>query len=1652
MKHLKHAFWTILLTVIGVLCVFGAACSDAGTVEFKFETNGGAAIESVEVAAGETYTLPTPSEREGYEFDGWYLASDFSGESVTSVVAENDATFYAKWEQLYLVTFELGGGSLDAPKLYLKEGATVLDAVKSYTPTKTGCEFGEWLVNGAPLTASTKMTTSGVTLTAHYKVGYTVEVYLQKLTLDGYEKGENVTGFAYAGDSFTPSVTLNGYTEIDHADAVKTKVLSDDPSANVFKFYFDRQECSVIFYANYPTGGNESEARYAIYGSELDMPDLFAYEGCYLVGWARSEDGKAEFKTNEIYRLLRNGEGKDADVITVDGDMTLFAVWSKGYRDMFGGIDVIYLLEDDAEEIFLCREGLYFVGEYRAARNEFTFYDESDDILMEGVLFDDGTFAYFDETRDGFSATRYNYVKGLVNDEQIYLNGYNEIIYSVALSGGSTRQSEGTYTINEQNEYVASFTTGEYAGRTLTFRRMILQSGSTTRNIFLLKNDEEFALGVLNRYAIREGDLVYFTSSYMLSLDGYGIATISIEGEESQYYYGSENGIYTLNNRSSGAAELAFKIIDLPGGRKGWASYTDSLDHTFTLCDDVQSANYVTKSGTLATDGCINATYKGEDGNEISGYFTSRASIFGGDIITIYTEEQSYTFLTRTVTIVTDDEEAGEQTNYLFCTRLENYAEYYYKDEDGLYYCPAIVFGEEEGKVSVYGRTEQGTYARVAVGTVEEAEGKYIYTREKIVDDDTVILPDPIDARKIESCIFGVGVYSGSSSSYNVSFFFSAKIDDSEEVYADCYTNEEDGDEFTLYLVGGLAVLYSDVTYSVGTYATQESGETVLLFNGLRMVVDLDEDNGTFTFRTGIYGTATGVNEDGTANEEEEIKLDGKGGATLTVGPEEEAVTTEGKVVELEETTAFGSTIYQFEANEGDMQFKFVVFTVSSTSYFSRYNENYHGTYTSENGELILDGYGYTASYSVDEGDPILGMYFVPEENVVCLAVSGGYIYFDLKAGNTFTVRRSEAGAYIILDNWSMRDDLLRLDGYGNFTLYSVSEEGEETEKASGTYELDENGSCVLTFTEGVHEGVLEGTLGILTSGTQRIRAFIVAYSEVISVFVNDADWTVIVTDSIGNAVRYNKLGAPERGQYVIITENLFYFANEEGTDACIYRYDTEKNTVTPISFVPKGYYTENLESMLFSQYGFMTFNGETRYYYNVDADGSVTIYHQDPENAQANDYGFVAQDFGKFDIVKQFEGKTYYINDGYALNFDRKTESKGDYPLPFARDEEGNISERYPLERLTFTPGGSLEFSSTGIVVINGQNYSCTVTRHVLESGETETYITVGGYFRCYIDLSYHVSESGEAQHTYSVTNMQYVQTLPAYQFIYTYYLYYMFLGQAAANRLQNTVGVISIMADYDKEGNESERYVNGVFGSDSGMVDFNGDLISLDKAEYEIDQESGFYTVKYEGKDGHHYLVIFDIQNLQSVGLGYCYRLIAFARVETLTAEGGYTVEIQRAIVSDVVSAGSIYTAILTKNGTEIDAATILIRDGNLYFIERTITDGHITATKYYAVLLTLNTSEDIGEESNILPTYKSATVKEIGATVYYTADRTGYVDLLEDEEDPILMFVYGGTRYLVSTCEYDAATQTYTVTTTGNVKFTIKIDGENAVITQI
>lgn len=1651
MRNIKKGLLTLLLFLTGITCLFAVACKKTDKVEYIFDTNGGKEIANVSVEAGTEYTLPTP-ERDGYEFEGWYLTEDFTGEPVVTVIAEEGQTYYAKWAQLFAITLDLDGGTLaEGNTLYLKAGANVYDFMQSYTPTKEGLTFGAWFLGENELPKNTRMTEEGITLSAKYKVAYTIEIYKQNLDLNDYEKdAEDIVGSDYVGIEYTCEQSFTGFKQTTHEGEVTSKVLSENASENVFKLYFDREKYKVSFNTNYPGDSeNETYSLETVYGKAVELPGDYTFGGYLLTGWSTSaSSGTAEYKVDAISDSLYNKDGSAAtadDTFIPERNTTLYGVWQQGYTDMFGGGDYIYLLDETSEDIYLSRGDIFFKGTYLANLNEFRFFDENGDILQEGKLNGDGTYCYYDADRADTVATLYQPGVGIVEGTSVYFDNYNGITYSVTTEEGSS-QSEGTYKIDENGLFVVTFTSGELTDQTLTLVLGTVTVDGVEKTAFQVRNDEEYNMDPLVRFAVNNGSIVYYETAYTLKLNGFGVASYNDGSSTTNYYYTvDENGTITLVTAQNSVFGIV-RIVEL-NGKKGYMLYNSVLDQTF-----------VADSGaTLTLDGMYQATYKDEN-TTAEGFYTAENSAFGGVIVRFSTADQKqYTFM---ISATTEEVEGEEVTKYTVEQKPAGYAEYHYKAVDAVYYAPLLVLNEteEEGKASLYGyNTSSKIYIKVSEGIVsyDEVTGLYTYEVTEHFDAEEEITTDPVDLEAIDAFVFGID---SRLTSYNVTYWYSSTSGDITTDFEKEYKSE-DGKE-TLTLVAGIAVYRSGDKMITGLYSTKD-GVTVVATTEGTMYVELNEEAGTFFKLTSAPYNAYLLDVDGNAYENEYIYFDGKGNAVYTVITTDEEGTESkkeisGTVEETDRTTAFGSVISVFKSTEKTFDFLFL--SNSSNIFFAPYNETYSGEYSGD-GILTLDGFGFKASWLDDKGDTYEGTYSMPSENLVRIFFEDHYRYFDIDSENkTFTVRGEEYATYILIDNQLLSGIYLGFDGYGNLKVYTL-EEDEDGETVQNY--IDENGTYTkdgdvytLNYTDGETDVTLTGKLGIMMYESVALNTFIVIRDEAVKTYVNAEDWSVLILDNLGGATKYTKNGMKEVGSYTLITDQLLYYVNSEGTDACIYIYDTEAGSATPIKFTPKAYYTKDLESLVFSEYGFAIFNGDTRYYYNVEDDGNVMIYRQAETGETPNAYGFVEENFGPFDDTKEYGGKEYYANNGYDLTFTRGEagDEVNNYPVLVSEGEESHL---YALEDLIFTPSGGTEFNVIGTVKINSQAYRCYVVRT-----DTEMYVRIDlglGYYRFDISVEYEgADEDGRGMGTYTVTGLSRIIDAPSYSYLEMYAIFAL-MGQT----FENVIGEISINTVYDKAGAETETYFVGTFGQLSGIYDINGKPVTVEHEVLEEEEatpsQSGLYTIEFTLDDGYTYRIRFELEMHRTFGI-YAYHLYAFTRVQQMTA-GEYTFEVERVVATELntLTAGSVFTVADMKKGdvsveTESSVTSVVQLDGMIYYIVREKDEaGKITSTVYYKIELV---AEDAGTvpdtETEIIGIYESATVEEEQITTISSSDGKSFIDVTS--EDKVFLISENGALYGVKDSDHykGADGEYYTVVLYSDQ--TVKVEVKDGVLGEI
>ncbi|MBQ2712405.1 MAG: InlB B-repeat-containing protein [Clostridia bacterium] len=1639
--------------VVCAVAVIGIVLGATPKYDITFEVNGGDAVQSITAEEGQTVALPTPTKT-NCEFGGWYTTADFSGEAVTEVVAAQDQTFYAKWINTYAVNLELDGGTLSAGELRLKQGESLYALLSAYTPTKPGVTFGAWFINGSELTQNSLMPANDITAEARYQVAYTVELWVQSIDGSTYEKQDEViTKSDYVGVEITSVQRIEGFTEITHENTVTELTLSDDASKNVFRHYYDRRDCIVQFMPVYPDGTEGDIVEFNVkYGATIKALRDYYFEGFCLVGWSTELNGEILYTADYIGSALYGGSGEDnSEVFTAESTVLLYPVWKAGYVDMFGYDDYLHLLDEQSDTVYLERGGVFFAADYNPETRKFTFKNVDGKIILKGVLKENGTFIYESPERAEFEA--YGVVEGNIDESvMIYFDVLNGIRYTAE---GKT--SEGTYYVDETGEYVATFTEGPKAGEEMRFMLSSTTYNGNRVNIFQFRNEAEVALGKLVRFAIYNGNLTYYLT-YDITLDGYGIASFNTEIEEPVYSYylytyDAAIGVLTLADINTLSTQAVMKVFEV-NGKMGYALYNEANAGEFTNGDS-----------KLTLDGGMSATYF--DGtNTYKGYYSMTSSYLGGTIVSFIGEEPNvaFTFYAKVEKVEVPSVDAENNpttetvTNYTFETRPAGYKEYYYQDASGAYYTPMLVLNETvEGRASVYGYTALKTHVKISEGkyTFDETTNKYTYEADTFYTTDLELVGE-INVAEVKTFTFQLTTMTSGNTMYTVSYWFNYETEEEEVDLRKTITNEN-GD--TLTIIAATVTIVTNGSTISGTYTAMSNTSNIIVTteDGKTLYVEVNEDS--FVILEYAPVGAYFMNEDGTQNKYKAISLDGKGGATYLyleldaegspiVGEDGNAVQVDvaGTVTILEKTSLTGAPVYLFEADDESTSFEFVLLYASSNAYACLFNEEYNGVYAAANGdELSLDGYGYNAIYTTGR-EVITLVYYINGEQIIGIDEDGKYYYFDISE-RSFSLRGEEMGSYLKMDNQGMDGYIFTLDGYDKLTV-SVMEtneagESELNEVATGTYTFGGE-EYTLTYTLDSTTHTLVGVLSVYAvSDSLAYNVFIVKHAEAVNTYVITDDQSVLILDQWGGAVKYSKTGVKEEGTYMIITDTMLYYVNDASSDACIYRYNVEEGTAVQKTFGAKGYFTKELESLVFSKYGFAIFNGETRYYYDI-VNGKYIIYRQGTVGEEMNAYGFVEEDFGyASEMTKEYNGKIYYESEGTALKFNRAEETKDDYPVLYS-EEVGKL----PITQITFSPSGSAEFTVICYVTINNRQLEGTITREVDEEGKASMYILLAGY-RFDIVVNYSgMDEYGNDKSTYEVVGLSYINDLYSNTYLTYYYIYAMFGMQ-----LPNSFGYISMVKEYDKTGEETRSYINASFGANSGMYDTNGNLFTLKEVPYTVDEELGVWVAEFADANNYKYTMYFGATNNQYLRMpGYV--LYAVVRHETIvTADGVYELDMQRIIASDYSTPGSLYSVMLKKNGEEMAYDIILQMDSEYYYVVRERDEnGVITSTRYFKISL-VEEKPELGEETTEqkpgLTLIESAVIAEVAVNTLYNADGTTFADITEDG---VILLVIGEDIFIGIGNEYNEETATYTVTVHTGATYTVQVVEGKIVVAEV
>lgn len=434
-------FVLIVCAALG-LTLLACDSSEQSGYSVTFEANGGSAVESL---SGVTEVAEAPSSaRTGYTLEGWYLASDFSGEAVTfPLTVTADTTLYAKWSaNTYTVSFDYttADGGIGESSKEVAYG-TALGTLPA--PTMTGNTFAGWYDGDTLYTADSLMPAGDLDLSAVFAAN------TYRLTFDTTVEGLAVDDVTVTFASAVPALPVperEGYTFLgwwdESGDKFEAGVTYNTVGDTALTARWEQITFTVTAVVGYEGGENKPVT--VPYGTTIgEVLDIIGYvsrTGHELVGWYLD----AEF-VNEV--------DKEAELTA---ETSIYAKWEAE----------TYILNFSKWEL---QEGSLVLFEYSGEDYDFTFTVTYGQPVGElpgvdaGVYVPAGfTFTGWGTANPSNTGERNNPVDEdtvwtWTDSNQITLKpGYERITYTLTLDAGEGAFEEGGSTATVPAEYHTS--------------------------------------------------------------------------------------------------------------------------------------------------------------------------------------------------------------------------------------------------------------------------------------------------------------------------------------------------------------------------------------------------------------------------------------------------------------------------------------------------------------------------------------------------------------------------------------------------------------------------------------------------------------------------------------------------------------------------------------------------------------------------------------------------------------------------------------------------------------------------------------------------------------------------------------------------------------------------------------------------------------------------------------------------------------------------------------------------------------------------------------------------------------------------------------------------------------------------------------------
>lgn len=294
----------------------------ANPITISYNANGGTgSMASHTCDYGKSCSLKTNTfSRTGYSFGGWYTAATGGSAMNSTFTATGNITVYAHWNpNSYVIIYNPNGGSACASKtVKFNEAYGTL-----CTPTRTGFTFAGWYTaasGGSQVTASTKMTTTGATIYAHW----TTNSYTLTYNNNG-GSGCSTKSVAYGaayGTLCTPSRTgynfAGWFTAASGGSQVSASTTMSSTGATIYA-HWTNKTINVTFNCNGGSGGGSQSFTYGVANQKFSK--TCSRTGYTLSGWKLTAGGASANYS------VASGVGNDW-INTYAPSVTVYAHWT----------------------------------------------------------------------------------------------------------------------------------------------------------------------------------------------------------------------------------------------------------------------------------------------------------------------------------------------------------------------------------------------------------------------------------------------------------------------------------------------------------------------------------------------------------------------------------------------------------------------------------------------------------------------------------------------------------------------------------------------------------------------------------------------------------------------------------------------------------------------------------------------------------------------------------------------------------------------------------------------------------------------------------------------------------------------------------------------------------------------------------------------------------------------------------------------------------------------------------------------------------------------------------------------------------------------------------------------------------------------------